>query len=317
MNGTPYSILSGRFFVFLGLGLAVYLGLSFYGDWRAVIEAFSGFSLRTLPLVLFLAFMNYVTRFWRWELYLKKVEIILPRKESFFIFMSGLLMTVTPGKMGELLKSYLLKERYGISMARSGPVVLAERITDLVAVYLLVLLGGISFAYGAGILWAGLVVLCLSIFPFVSPAIFHFFLNWLTKIPLGKRLEGRFKEAFYALHDLLGLRLLLWASFLGMAAWFFECLAFGVVFYGLGIEVPLIKATFIYAFATLAGALSMLPGGIGAAEGSMTTLLLMMQIPKAQASTATIIIRACTIWFAVLLGYIFLKRYQSFIKVRR
>ena len=96
-----------------------------------------------------------------------------------------------------------------------------------------------------------------------------------------------------------------------MAAWFFECLAFQVVFAGLGVEVPLIKATFIYAFSTLAGALSMLPGGIGAAEGSMTSLLLLIQVPKALATTATIIIRICTIWFAVLLGYGFLKIYQK------
>ncbi len=96
-----------------------------------------------------------------------------------------------------------------------------------------------------------------------------------------------------------------------MAAWFFECLAFQMVFTGLGVEVSLIKATFIYAFSTLAGALSMLPGGIGAAEGSMTSLLLLIQVPKALATTATIIIRICTIWFAVILGYGFLKLYQK------
>jgi uncharacterized protein (TIRG00374 family) len=84
-----------------------------------------------------------------------------------------------------------------------------------------------------------------------------------------------------------------------------------VVFKGLGVEISLVKAVFIYAFSTLAGALSMLPGGIGATEGSMTSLLLLIQIPKALATTATIIIRVCTVWFAVLLGYGFVKLYQK------
>ena len=133
-NGrAQFSILSKRFFLFLGLGVGVFLSLSLYGNWKAVSEAFKHFSYITLPLILALAFMNYLSRFWRWELYLKRVEISLTRKESFYIFMSGLVMTVTPGKMGELLKSYLLEQNHRVPLARSGPIVLAERFTDLLA----------------------------------------------------------------------------------------------------------------------------------------------------------------------------------------
>ena len=114
MAEPPFSILSKRFFLFLGLGVGVFLSLSLYGNWKAVSEAFKHFSYLTLPLILALAFMNYLSRFWRWELYLKRVGISLTRKESFYIFMSGLVMTVTPGKMGELLKSYLLRQNHRV-----------------------------------------------------------------------------------------------------------------------------------------------------------------------------------------------------------
>ncbi|OGP51547.1 MAG: hypothetical protein A2Y79_08530 [Deltaproteobacteria bacterium RBG_13_43_22] len=311
MADPQFSILSKRFFLFLGLGVGVFLGLSLYGNWGEVSKAFKGFSYWILPLILALAFMNYLSRFWRWELYLNQVEIFLTRKESFYIFMSGLVMTVTPGKMGELLKSYLLKESRQVPLTRSGPIVLAERFTDLLAVYLLTLLGGISFAFGSRILWVGLLVLVLGLLPLISPNVFHKLLGFLSRFSWGRRLEAPLTEAFHTLHDLMGFRLLFLATILGIAAWFFECLAFQVVFQGLGVEVPLVKATFIYAFSTLAGALSMLPGGIGAAEGSMTSLLLLIQVPKAMATTATIIIRICTVWFAVLLGYGFLKLYQK------
>jgi uncharacterized protein (TIRG00374 family) len=311
MADPQFSIFSKRFFLFLGLGVGVFLGLSLYGNWGAVSEAFKHFSYWTLPLILALAFMNYLSRFWRWELYLKRVKITLTRKASFTIFMSGLVMTVTPGKMGELLKSYLLKEGHQVPLARSGPIVLAERFTDLLAVYLLTLLGSISFAYGARILWVGLSVLVLGLLPLIFPKLFQGLLGVLKKFSWGRRLEAPLSEAFQTLHELMGFRLLLGASVLGLVAWFFECLAFQLVFIGLGVEISLVKATFIYAFSTLAGALRMLPGGIGAAEGSMTSLLLLIQIPKALATTATIIIRICTIWFAVLLGYGFLKLYRK------
>ena len=310
MAEARFSFLTKKFFLFLGLGLAVFLGLSLYGNWSLVIGAFEGFSYVSLPAILALAFLNYLSRFWRWGLYLKRVGIFLPRRESFTIFMSGLAMTVTPGKMGELIKSVLLKERHEIPISRSAPVVLAERFTDLLAVYVLVLAGSASLAFGAKILWLGTIVLIAGLLPFISEGTFRFSLSLVERIPWGSKLKGSIPEAFHALHDLMGFKILFWASVIGLTAWFFECLAFALVFYGLGWPVPLAKATFIYAFATLAGALSMLPGGIGAAEASLTGLLLLIQVPKAQAAAATILIRVCTVWFAVLLGYGFLRLFQ-------
>ncbi len=307
MSDPGISVFSRRFFLFLGLGVAVFLGLSLYGNWSSVRAAFQGFVGWTLPVILGLAFLNYLVRFLRWELYLKKVEARLPRGESFLIFMSGLVMTVTPGKMGELLKSYLMKEIRQIPISRSGPIVLAERFTDLLAVYLLTLIGGISFTYGSHLFWIGLLVMAGAASPLIFPRLFYSLLEWGKRFAWGRRLEEPLLRAYTTLHDLMGLRLLFWATVLGLLAWFSECLAFQWVFRGLGMEIPLSKAVFIYAFATLAGALSMLPGGIGAAEGSMTGLLLWIQVPKAQATTATIIIRSCTVWFAVLLGYGFLR----------
>ena len=40
---------------------------------------------------------------------------------------------MTPGKLGEVAQSYLLRETDGVPMARSAPIVVAERVTDLVA----------------------------------------------------------------------------------------------------------------------------------------------------------------------------------------
>ena len=310
MAEARFSFLTKKFFLFLGLGLAVFLGLSLYGNWPLVAGAFKGFSYVILPAVLFLVFLNYLGRYWRWELYLKRVGISLPHRESFYIFMSGLVMTVTPGKMGELIKSVLLKEGYAVAISRSAPVVLAERFTDLLAVYVLALAGSASFAFGAKTLWLGTAFLIAGLLPFVSEGTFRFCLRMLERIPWGSRLKGSIPEAFHTLHDLMGFKILFWASVIGITAWFFECLAFALVFHGLGWPVPLAKATFIYAFAALAGALSMLPGGIGAAEATMTGLLLLIQVPKAQAATATILIRICTVWFAVLLGYGFLRLFQ-------
>ena len=65
-------------------------------------------------------------------------------------------------------------------------------------------------------------------------------------------------------------------------------------------------ATFVLATSTLAGALSMLPGGLGVAEASVAAMLLLLVHDEAMdqgvAVAATLLIRFATLWFAVGLG---------------
>ena len=62
-------------------------------------------------------------------------------------------------------------------------------------------------------------------------------------------------------------------------------------------------AIFVMAFSTVVGAVSALPGGLGAAELSMTGMLVLLAgLDAAVASSATVLIRIGTLWFGVLLG---------------
>jgi uncharacterized protein (TIRG00374 family) len=89
---------------------------------------------------------------------------------------------------------------------------------------------------------------------------------------------------------------------LSVVAWFFECVALGLILEGLGVVLPLRAATFVYAFASLAGAVSMLPGGLGVAEGSLTALLAGLGTPLPAAAAATLLVRVATLWFAIAVG---------------
>src|SRR5690349_3087003 len=100
------------------------------------------------PLVLALSFCNYIARFFKWEYYTKTLNIQIERKMSFLIFLSSFIMSITPGKVGEVFKSYLLKEYNGTSISKSAPKVFAERITDFLSLVLLSMTGALMFGYG-------------------------------------------------------------------------------------------------------------------------------------------------------------------------
>ena len=102
-----------------------------------------------MPLILLVTLGNYLLRFVKWQYYLRQIGVVgLKRWDSFLIYFSGLGMTVTPGKVGEWLKSYLLKEVHGTPVTKSAPILIAERLTDSVA--LLIIAGAGVFVFGQG-----------------------------------------------------------------------------------------------------------------------------------------------------------------------
>jgi uncharacterized protein (TIRG00374 family) len=239
----------------------------------------------------------------RWDYYLSHIEINLSKKKSFIVFMSGLIMSITPGKIGELLKSYMVKELNGTPISYSAPVVLVERFTDFIAIVILSTYGVFFLKYGISALIINtMLIFCLLFvisYRSVSLEIFKLF----HKLPIVSKITYKLEIAYESTHRLMTPKPLILATFVSIAAWFCECYAFYLVFKGFNLSTSLFYSIFVYAFSTLVGALSMLPGGLGATEASMTGLMILIQgIPKDIAVTATFIIRVCTLWFAVLVG---------------
>jgi uncharacterized protein (TIRG00374 family) len=89
---------------------------------------------------------------------------------------------------------------------------------------------------------------------------------------------------------------------IGIGAWSAEGLALYALMLALGHPLPLVPAIGIFALATLAGALSFMPGGLGGTEVTMIVLLRLFAIPLPVTISATLLIQVVTLWFAVLLG---------------
>ena len=151
------------------------------------------------------------------------------RADSLQVFLAGFALTVTPGKLGEAVKAVLLRASHRIPMAKTAPIVIAERVTDLVALLLLALVGVFSYDVdprfliaGAVLVVAGLVV--VSVDPVAKAAI-----AIAGRLPVLRRFAHRFDEAHAHTAILLAPGPLVVATMLATASWFFECLAFWVV----------------------------------------------------------------------------------------
>jgi uncharacterized protein (TIRG00374 family) len=299
----------GRLLLSLVLGALVFLGLSAYADFSAVLESLGEFRWEFLPAVLALTSANYVLRFLKWQFYLRTIGVEgFSRSNSALTYLSGLGMVVTPGKVGEWLKCYLLRELHGTPFSRSAPIVMAERLTDMLALVILGSVGMLVF----GDSWPVFAIVLIGCGALVVVARNKRLAHWLLQRLEGLPLVGRFArqaEQFYdSSYALLAPVPLVSMTLLSVVSWGFEVVGFFVVLQGLGLETSLdvlLKASFIMPAATLASALLLTPGGLGVAETGITGLSVrLLDMDKANAAVGTLIIRFGTLWFGVIVGLI-------------
>lgn len=288
----------------------LYLAFTIYADFDLVLKAFERFNWMLFPLLLILSLLNYFFRFFKWDYYLSVIKVKVARLDSLSIFMSGLVMSVTPGKMGELLKSYLVKELNQTPISKTFPIIFAERITDFISLLFLALIGAYTYNYGRGIVIGVSVFFLILVIIISNKGIALPLLKLLEKSTfLRKHLES-IHSAYESSYQLLRPGPLVKMSILSLGSWFFECLGYYIILINFGLDVSLLWATFSYGFATIVGAVTMLPGGLGVTEGSLTFLLIEKGSPKEIAVASTFIVRVVTLWFAVLVGVISVTLYQ-------
>lgn len=269
--------------------------VAFAGPGR-FLEALARFPAGTILAATLLTLANYLLRFAKWHYYLRLLSIGCPAGLSFRVFLAGMSMSITPGKFGEAAKSLLLKSERGIPISVSAPVVLAERLTDLLAVVALTLLGLAAHPEALRYAAAGLLAALAA-----SAALATGLLPRLLARALPRH-AGRVETLFRGARVLLSPAPLLLMTALSILSWSMECLGFLLVAEAVAGPLPLSEATYIYAVSTLAGALSMLPGGLAATEGGLALLLVRRGATIADAGAATFAIRALTLWLGVALG---------------
>jgi uncharacterized protein (TIRG00374 family) len=305
-----------------GLGLLVILGLGLVSDVREVSDSLAGFAWSAIPAVLGFTLLNYALRWLKWDMYLRGMGMGhgVGRWDSVLLFTSGMVMAVTPAKVGEVLKSALLKRINGTPVTASAPIVLAERITDGLAMLLLMAVGLTLYEPARPAFAALLVLAVVGLLLIQSQALVERVAGAIARLPSGARIAPRLMTAYDSTRRLLHWRVMLPSTLVSLVSWFGECVAFYYVLRGLGVEGDaarlLVVATFVFAASTLFGLVSFLPGGLGVSEASSAGLLVLL-VPMAAgpASAATIIIRFCTLWFGVTLGAIalalFSRRYRA------
>lgn len=256
-----------------------------------------------VAVLLALSAGNYLLRSLRWHGLARRLGLPTGLGQNLRHYLGGFAMSVTPGRLGELVRMRWLRHETGWAVERTAPLALMDRAGDLAVMALLLALG-LTLASGeiAGALPVTLLALATAIVatrPGLLSALVTLFYRLFGRFP---RLFARARGAARLLARFCHAPTLALVLALGFLGWFAEGYAFHLLLGFLGADIGLWKALSIFVFSALAGGLTGAPGGIGGAEAAMVALLSLEGVPFEISVPATAVIRLTTLWFALAIG---------------
>lgn len=308
----------------LGIYIALLLLLDSTGQMSGgVIAQIQQFPLwLVMPLIICQLFVI-LFRFIEWQYYLgvigarDKISLL----DSLIIFTAGFTMVVSPGKAAEVLKAVFLKAKTGVPIARSAPVVIAERVVDGLAVIVIMLITllvagdqlglGEYDAVSRTIIFSSAALLAFGLIVVQIQPLAYLTLNMVARVPLVNKLHTPLVEFYESSREIFKLRHVIPMTFIGVFIYGWSALGFFIVLMGFGLPPTaglFIQVAFIVGVSSAVGALSFVPNGAGVTEISNTGMLLAVIAPTYAIITPPVAAAAALIqsffhkWFRVLIG---------------
>lgn len=295
--------------VMLSLSIAVILGIAVFSEGGIVdvIGTIAGVSPLLYAAAIGSVFLGYVLNFFKWRYYLKVLRIRLPLRKNFAIFMSLYAMELTPGRIGRVVSAYTIKRVSKKKFMAVLPIVSIDIFTEYLGFMALSMIIGIMYPSYLLFVLPVAVLLSLPFLFIVSP--------WLFNLLKKKVLYGRFAELlsfygeeYFAAQSKISSKKMYGISMLfTLPAAVLNGLALYLVLLGLGVKAAVTDSLLVYVVSTLIGYISFIPGAIGSTDLSMLALISSsFGTDGTVSAAATILTRVATLWFAVIVGTIFL-----------
>jgi uncharacterized protein (TIRG00374 family) len=315
----PVKNLGRKFLFTILLTAGVFAAFMLYTDLQSLQAAFTRFNWWMLLPVLGMTALNLFLRYLKWEYYLALLGIRgVSRGNSAAIFLSNFVLILTPGKVGGFLKSYFLKQTNGVPVARTMPIIVAERLTDGLGMAMMTAVALVAYPSAWPVLALVLVGMTAVVVVAQVRPLALALLTLGEQLPFVRRFATTLHTMYESAYELLQLRPLLWATLLGTLARATEGVGLYFVLLGLGVAGgPALfeQSIFIAALSNIVGVIVMMPGGLGGTEGSMAGLLdYFVGLAPGPATAATLIARFGSLWAAALVGLaaLFAKRHLFF-----
>jgi uncharacterized protein (TIRG00374 family) len=300
--------LDNRLILILVAVVGIYAIFLFVSDYNIISEKISNFKINYLPLILFFVSASWIPLIIKWHFLLKNSEVDVPLTKSIAVFFSGVAFEITPGQIGALIKSQILKTSYNIPRTKTVPIVIVEKVYDLIGAILASVIGIIILGMEIYLIAIAISVLAfIFFFMYYKPASKLFF-NRITKLKFFSKHIENISGFYEIVQKSTNVRAATICILLALAYWFMVSAAAYYTLISFDVNIlDYLKVLAIYSTSTLLGAISFIPAGIGITEGSIAGLFTLNGIDVSTALILAVMIRIFTLWYSVSVGFIALK----------
>ena len=288
--------------------IGLYAAFLIYSDINTISSKISDFKIEIIPIILLLVTSGWFVLFFRWHLLLRNAKIFIPVKDSFLIFTSGFALTIIPGKVGELVKSQLLKTKFGIARSKTVPIVILEQFYSAIGIVTLSFFGIWYFELGVYVLGFFTAALVFVFVLLSSRKAFNKIVTLLERRKFTSKLVEPLSSSYDAIKNGIRGPITLYASGLSILFWLMEAISIYFILLAFGVEaIGFLTIISTYTTSIMLGILSFLPLGLGVVEGTLASFFTIHGIDVSLALTIVIVIRLFTRWYSVSFGFIALK----------
>lgn len=253
-------------------------------------SAISHFHLAYLPIVLALSMGYYLLKGYQWHLFLKPLKLDHGAVETILIYFAGQPTAILP--LGELSRAFILRQHAKVSLGEVSATVVVQELLYPIGLIAAAVPGAGRFPGAqAAVIVALLGILAISTI-LLWPRAFNLVMRFAVRVPVIKRYSDDLTSLHQDVIVIARRPASLGPALLGPVAAVIAIAMFYFTVRSVGVNLGIYQVAFVYAIAHLAGGISLLPGGIGAYEGSMTFLLVAFGVAGPVAAAIAILNRA-------------------------
>jgi len=301
--------ITNKLIIILVIAVLFYAVMIFLADAQLISQKINQIDYTYFPYILSLLIIQILLSGIKFHRLLQKLQIYLPYKESLKMLLAGFAIGITPGGSGTLIKSYFLKKNHEKSISSTIPLMIIEKVTDLLSALIIIafLLIWADFLESKIILGIGSGLFIVFFIIFTNNKFFFYFKGFVSKIKYVKKITTNLDEYKNSFQVLLRPSNFLEPLVISIVIKFVQVFIVYFIFLSVGINLDFFYSGQIYYTSLLIGFLSLIPAGLIITESSMISLLLRQNIDSETATLGVLFVRLVITWIVVGIGAVVLR----------
>ncbi len=273
----------------------------------------------TIVICIALFMWQFTCRCLRWFLFSHSLGIsMISFPEMALYYAAGMGMALTPGRAGEILRLWFLKQRLAVPYRRIAGLYVTDRMGDVIAYLAMLVIGSASYAHRFSLAGgAFLILLPITILLWRPLLLINILTTIHVRLGFGRRFLLWVRRAIRNTSTILRSRLFAPGIVVGIVGWLAAPTCLALSLSQLGYDIDPLMALLIYAAAALTGGSTLMPGGGGATEMVLVLLMSSSNIPLSVAVSAMIVTRLTFFFLPIGLGLLALPIAISVVRNRQ